>query len=103
MSAEEVAYYMQYQTETLQASIANAQQYVAAIQAQSAPPNEDFITFAPQQYPSNIIYTTTEGYLAYHDGKGNNFYQLPNSRKWIPSIHNHASEETASNLDDHQE
>ncbi len=101
MSAEEVAYYMQYQTETLQASIENAKQYVKAIKEQEQLTNEDFITFEPKQYPSNIIYTTKEGYLAYHDGKGNNYYQLPDSRRWIPSIFNHSDdkEENVSTLD----
>lgn len=80
MSEEEVAYYMKFQTETLQASIANAKQYIEEIKNNKEEIDEDFITFDQKHHKSNIIYITKEGYNAYHDGQGNNFYQLPNTK-----------------------
>ncbi len=92
MTEEEVEYYMRFQTETLQASIENAKAYVKSIKdAENKGLDEDFITFDESQ-KSNIIYTTKEGYFAYHDGQGNNFYQLPDSRTWIPSKFNKKEE-----------
>ena len=99
MSEEEVEYYMRFQTETLQASIENARAYVKAVkEADNKEVDEDFITF-DENKKSNIIYTTKEGYFAYHDGQGNNFYQLPDSKTWIASKYNKKdkSEEDSSN------
>ncbi len=87
MSEEEVEYYMQFQTETLHASIENAKKYIDKIKNTKID-NEDFITFDIEKHRPNIIYVTKEGYNAYHDGMGNNFYQLKDSKTWTPSIYN---------------